>query len=143
MVCEEEVQSPCLCSILVLLHILCTICSSPKNRSRGSVDHGIAGTPLRTAAAISPGGNYIGAPFPGSNGAKRRTSISRPNGGGRGKGRGKKVGEMGYLGYGGDDGFEVLDSPMSTDGGDTHQQINGLNGEGMDEVCVSWGGEEV
>lgn len=42
---------------------------------------------------------------------------------------------MGYLGYTGmEDGFEGLGSPMSTDGGDTHQQMNGLNGEGMDEV---------
>lgn len=108
-------------------------CSSPKSRNKSSVDLGAAGTPLR-ATAMSPGGSYF-TPFPGSNGAKRRASISKPNGGGRGKGRGKKVGEMGYMGYG-DDGFEALDSPMSADGGDTHQQVNGLNGEGMDEVSV-------
>lgn len=43
---------------------------------------------------------------------------------------------MGYLGYSGaEDGFEALDSPMSVDGGDAHQQqVNGLNGEGLEEV---------
>lgn len=49
---------------------------------------------------------------------------------------------MGYLGYTGmEDGFEGLDSPMSMDGGDTHQQVmNGLNGEGMDEVRMGFNG---
>lgn len=83
----------------------------------------------------SPGVSLFGPPFPGSNGAKRRASISKANGGGRGRGRGKKGGEVGYLGYvGTEDGFEGLDSPMSADGGDAHQQVNGMNGEGMDEV---------
>jgi len=42
-------------------------------------------------------------------------------------------GDVGYTDAG--DGFEGLDSPMSADGGDTQQQVNGLNGEGMDEAC--------
>lgn len=106
--------------------------SSPKGgRNRNSVDHSTASTPLK-GVAISPG---FAPPFPGSNGSKRRASVSKPNGSGRGKGRGKKGGEVGYLGYTGmEDGFEGLDSPMSTDGGEAHQQVNGLNGEGMDEV---------
>lgn len=114
----------------------CFLCSCPKGRNKGNVDHSAAGTPLRGAAMISPGANmYGGHPFPGYNGSKRRSSISKPNGGGRGKGRGKKGGELGYLGFAGtEDGPEVMDSPISTDGGDAHQQMNGLNGEGMDEV---------
>ena len=112
--------------------------TSPRSRNKSSgMDH--AGTPLR-ATTMSPGGNFFGPPFPGANGAKRRSSLSKPsvNGGGRGKGRGKRVGEMGYMGYSGvEDGFEGLDSPMSADGGDTHQQVNGLNGEGLEEVRVS------
>ncbi len=107
--------------------------TSPRSRKGSGMDH--AGTPLR-ATAMSLGGNFFGAPFPGSNGAKRRSSLSKPsaNGGGRGKGRGRRGGEMGYMGYSGaEDGFEALDSPMSVD--DTHQQqVNGLNGEGLEEV---------
>ncbi len=59
-------------------------------------------------------------------------SKSALNGGGRGRGRGKKGGDMSY--FGGDDGLDGMDSPMSIDGGDVHQQVNGLNGESMDEV---------
>ena len=107
--------------------------TSPRSRNKsGGMDQ--AGTPLR-ATNMSPGGSFFGSPFPGSNNAKRRSSLSKPstNGGGRGKGRGKRVGEAGYSGA--EDGFEGLDSPMSADGGDTHQQqMNGLNGEGLEEV---------
>lgn len=108
-------------------------CSSPKNRNRNSLDHSAAGTPLKPVTGTPGSGFYGGAPFPGSNGA-RRSSKPAINGVGRGKGRGKKGGEMGF-GYGGtEDGFDGLDSPMSADGDETHQQVNGLHGEGMDEV---------
>ena len=120
-----------------ICHVTISLPHSPKGRSKVGGDHpAIAITPLR-ATAVSPGGGlFSGGPFPGANG-KRRSSLSKPNGNSRGKGRGKRLGEVGYLGYTGtEDGFDGLDSPMSTDGGDTHPQVNGLNGEGMDEVSV-------
>ena len=122
----------CVCdyvAIFISLYISFTF-SSPKGRN-----HSMSGK----ASTVSPGGNFFGSPFSGSNGSKWRPSLSKPtsNGGGRGRGHGKKGGEVGYLGYvGTDDGFDSIDSPMSVDGGDAHQQLNGLNGEGMDEVSV-------
>ena len=86
---------------------------------------------------VGQGIGFMGVPFPNSGMSKRRSSISKPNGGVRGKSRGKKggVGEVGYLGLytGMEDGFEGLDSPMSDVGGDNHQQMNGLTRDG-DEV---------
>ena len=95
-------------------------------------------TPGIKSAIMSPGSGFFGGPFPNSSPSKRRSSISKINGGGgRGKSRGKKSGggQHGFLGgyVGVEEGFESLDSPMSDVGGDSQLPMNGLAGDG-DEV---------
>lgn len=116
--------------------------SSPKGRNRNSLD--MCSSPGIKPAMVGQGGGFLAGPFLNSGSVKRRLSISKPNGGVRGKSRGKKggMGEVGYLGgyIGVEDGFDGLGSPMSDVGGDSMLQMNGLAGEG-DEVRLTLPGD--